>query len=105
MFIEEIKSVSVTDKCLIWFVVTSLFTNILLSEAIDIVINLIFENSPDIKFTKRELRKLFKIAMSETHFTINVSIFDQIDGVAMVSPLAPVLANLFIGFHEQNWIE
>ena len=105
MFIEEIKSVSVTDKCLISFDVTCLFTNILLSEAIDIAINLIFENSPDIKFTKRELRKLFKIAMSETHFTIHVSIFDQIDGVAMVSPLAPVLANLFIGFHEQNWIE
>ena len=23
----------------------------------------------------------------------------------MSSPLAPVLANLFMGFHEQNWIE
>ena len=33
------------------------------------------------------------------------SIFDQIDGVAMGSPLAPVLANLCMGFHEQNWIE
>ena len=83
----------------------SLFTNIPLSEAIDIAINLIFENSPDIKFTKRELRKLFRIATSETHFTFNGSIFDQIDGVAMGSPLAPVLANLFMGFHEQNWIE
>ena len=104
-FIEEIKSISVTDKCLISFDVTCLFTNILLSEAIDIAINLIFENSPDIKFTKRELCKRFKIAISETHFTINVSTFDQIDGVAMVSPLAPVLANLFMGFHKQNWIE
>ena len=94
-----------TDKFLISFDVTSLFTNIPLSEAIDIAINLIFENSPDIKFTKRELRKLFRIATSETHFTFNGSIFDQIDGVAMVSPLAPVLANLFMGFHKQNWIE
>ena len=94
-----------TDKSLISFDVTSLFTNIPLSEAIDIAINLIFENSPDIKFTKRELRKLFRIATSETHFTFNGSIFDQIDGVAMGSPLAPVLANLFMGFHEQNWIE
>ena len=104
-FIEEIKSISVTDKCLISFDVTCLFTNILLSEAIDIAINLIFENGADIKFTKRELCKRFKIAISETHFTINVSTFDQIDGVAMVSPLAPVLANLFMGFHKQNWIE
>ena len=71
-----------TDKSLISFDVANLFTNIRLSEAIDIAINLIFENSPDIKFTKRELRKLFRIATSETHFTFNGSIFDQIDGVA-----------------------
>ena len=88
-----------TDKSLISFDVTSLFTNIPLSEAIDIAINLIFENSPDIKFTKRELRKLFRIATSETHFTFNGSIFDQIDGVAMGFPLGPVLADLFMGFH------
>ena len=103
--IEEIKSVSVTDKSLISFDVANLFTNIRLSEAIDIAINLIFENSPDIKFTKREVRKIFRIATSQTHFTFNGRIFDQIDGVTMGSPLAPILANLFMGFHEQNWIE
>ena len=104
-FIEEIKSVSVPDKFLILFDVTSLFTNIPLSETIDIAINLIFENSPDLKFTKRELWKLFRIATFEKHFTFNGSIFDQIDVVAMGSPLAPVLANLLMGFHKQNWIE
>ena len=90
---------------MILFDVRSLFTNILLSETIDIAINLIFENSPDIKFTKRELWKLFRIAIFEKHFTFNGSIFDQIDVVAMGSPLVPVLANLLMGFHEQNWIE
>ena len=57
-FIEEIKSVSVTDKFLVSFDLTSVFTNIPLSEAIDIAINLIFQSSPDIKFAKSELRKL-----------------------------------------------
>ena len=33
------------------------------------------------------------------------SFFDQIDGVAMGSPLAPVLANLFMGHHERIWLE
>ena len=28
---------------------------------------------------------------------------NQIDAVAMGSPLAPVLANIFMGFHESNW--
>ena len=44
-------------KFLISFYVTSLFTNIILSGAVNIAINLTFENSPQIKFTKRELQK------------------------------------------------
>ena len=31
--------------------------------------------------------------------------FDHIDGVAMVSPLAPVLANRFIGHYENKWLK
>ena len=31
--------------------------------------------------------------------------YDQIDGVAMVSPLGPVLANLFMGYYEQKWLQ
>ena len=99
------ESVSVTNKFLISFDVTSLFTSILLSEATDIAIRLIFGNSPDKKFTKHELQKPFRITTFETHVTFNNSIYDQTDCVAMGSPLTPVLVNLFMGFHEQNWIE
>ena len=31
--------------------------------------------------------------------------YDQIDGVAMGSPLGPVLANLFMGHFEGKWLE
>ena len=31
--------------------------------------------------------------------------YDQIDGVPMGSPLDPVLANLFMGYHEQKWLQ
>ena len=30
--------------------------------------------------------------------------YNQIDGLAMGSPLALVLANIFMGFHESKWI-
>ena len=33
------------------------------------------------------------------------NIYDQIDGVSMGSPLGPVLANLFMGYHERNWLQ
>ena len=87
------------------FDVTSLFTNIPISGAIDPAINLILESSPDIRFIKRQLRKLFRIATSQTHFTFNGSIFYQTDGLAVGFPLAPILAKLFKSFHEKYWIE
>ena len=30
--------------------------------------------------------------------------YNQIDGVAMGSPLAPVLANIFMGFYKSKWL-
>ena len=103
-FIEEIKHLNTYDKFLISFDVTSLFTNIPLEETIDIAIDTIFLNYPNVKFTRKELQKFFRIATSETHFIFNNEIYDQIDGVSMGSPLAPILANLFMGYHEKDWI-
>ena len=44
------------------------------------------------------------MATAETHFIFNGSMYDQVDGVAMGSPLGPVLANLFMGHHERRWL-
>ena len=30
--------------------------------------------------------------------------YDQVHGVAMGLPLAPILANIFMGYHEKGWI-
>ena len=43
-------------------------------------------------------------AKSQTHFIFNGTFYNQRDGVAMGSPLAPVLANIFMGFHESKWL-
>ena len=63
------------------------------------------EKEPNIKFSRNELKTLFEFATSKSHFLFNDEYFDQIDGVAMGSPLAPVLANLFMGHFEKRWIE
>ena len=31
--------------------------------------------------------------------------YNQIDGVALGSPLSPVVANLFSGYYEQQWLQ
>ena len=80
------------------FAVKSLLTNIILEQCIDLAVNYISEGNP-------ELRSLFTVATAQTHFLFNGSFYDQIDGVAMGSPLAPVLANLFMGHHEKLSLE
>ena len=71
----------------------------------NIAVGTIFENYPNVKFTRKELQKLFKIATSETHFIFSNEIYDQIDGDSLGSHLAPILANLFMSYHEKDWIE
>ena len=75
-----------------------------LYETIDIAIDLFFSEYTSMRITRNELRELFIFATANTHFMFNGDLYDQIDGVAMGSPLGPVLANLFMGFHESNWI-
>ena len=58
-FIEELKTVSVTNKYMVSYDVTSLFTNIPLEETINLTINLLFEAKPDFKISRKDLQKLF----------------------------------------------
>ena len=103
-FYSQIKNANLSRKFLVSYDVTTLFTNIPLQEVIDIAMNLIFDHNPNLNITQKELKKLFLFATSQTHFIFNSKFYNQIDGVAMGSPLAPVLANIFMGFHESKWL-
>ena len=100
-FVSQIKNANLSKKFLVSYDVTSLFTNIPLQETIDIGINLIFNHSPNLNITRKELKKLFLFATSQTYFIFKSNFYNQIDGVAIGSPLATVLANIFLGFHER----
>ena len=54
--------------------------------------------------TKPQLKKPFVFDISQTYFLFNNEIYDQTDGVAMGSPLGPALAILFMGYHENKWL-
>ena len=96
----QIKNSNLSRKFLVSHDLTSFFTNIPLQETIDIAINLIFNHDPNLNITKKELKKLLFFATSQTHFIFNSKFYNQIDRVAMGSPLALVLANIFMGFHN-----
>ena len=68
-----------------------------IEECIDLAVKYIFDGNPDLKLSNTELKSLKSLFKG--------SFYDQIDGVAMGSPLAPILANLFMGHHEKLWLE
>ena len=67
-FVSQIRKVNLSGKFLVSYDVTSLFTNIPPQETIDIAINLIFNHNANLNITKKELKKLFLFATSQTHF-------------------------------------
>ena len=76
-----------------------------MKEKIKLAVDLIKTSHPNLNMSSEDLTKLFKLATCETHSLFKGKFYDQIDGVAMGSPLAPVLANLFMGHNEKLWIE
>ena len=103
-FVSQINNVNLSGKFLVSYDVTSLFTNVPLQETIDIAINLIFNHNPNLNITKKELKKLFLFATSQTCFLFNGKFYNQIDGAAKGSPLAPILANIFMGSYKSKWL-
>jgi len=70
-----------------------------LTESIDLAVNAILESNTGsgLILNKIQLKELFNFTTSHTYFSFNGCFFDRIDGVVMGSPLAPILANFFMG--------
>ena len=79
------------------FDVKSLFTNVPLETTIDIILRRIYTNHElTTSLTKKEMKELLLLCTKNVHFTFNGQIYIQVDGVAMGSPLAPLLADIFM---------
>ena len=54
--------------------------------------------------SKNDFCDLLNLATKKSFFTFNNKFYIQVDGVAMGSPLGPILANIFLSHHEENWL-
>ena len=102
-FVKRIQeSSSKQNSIMVSLDVKSLLTNIPVNFVIDLILNKIYDSNLSKTFhglTKRQLRTLFVWTTKRTTFNFNGSSYDQIDGVAMGSPIAPAFANIFM-----NWV-
>ena len=87
------------------FDVKSLFTNVPLETTIDIILRRIYTNHElTTSLTKKEMKELLLLCTKNVHFTFNQQIYIQVDGVAMGSPVVPLLADTFMIELERSLI-
>ena len=106
-FVNELKNLNVDkNMTMASFDVTSLFTNIPLTETSDIISENCFptDDATFHNFSKKQFFNFFNIATKDCYFTFNDTIYRQLDGVAMGSPLGPTLANIFMCHNEKHWL-
>ena len=97
-FMEIIKRKEVPEGFqMMSFDVNSLFLNVPLETTIDIILRRIYTNHElTTSLTKKEMKELLLLCTKNVHFTFNGQIYIQVDGVAMGSPPAPLLADIFM---------
>ena len=77
-----------------------------LDKTIDICLKTLFK-TPDTLvegISKNDFCNLLNLGTKESFFTFNNKFYIQVDSVAMGSPLGPILANIFLSHHEENWL-
>lgn len=77
---------------LVNFGVVSLYTNISIKEALDVIFRL----------TDPDTTRLVEIFLTSTFFYFEGEFYEQTYGVAMGSPLSPIVANLFMEEFESK---
>jgi len=53
---------------------------------------------------RNDFCSLLTLAVKSSYFSFDNTIYRQLDGVSMGSPLGPVFANIFLAYHENGWI-
>ena len=97
-FIDRLNRLSIsTGEKMVSFDVSSLFSNVPLDFTIDIILKKIYnEKIIKTKLKRDQFKDLLELCTKDLHFSFNGKMFRQIDGVAMGSPLGPVIANIFM---------
>ena len=84
------------------FDVSSLFTKTPLDETIDICLAKLYAIANPPRLPRLVLKHLLLFATKKSHFVFDGQYYDQIDGIAMGSPLGPALANIFMCDLKRN---
>ena len=97
-FLKSTKNFKIPNKDkVISFDVEALFTNLPLDYTINVILRRIYDNHEiDTNISKTKMKDLLILSTNNIYFSFNGNICIQCNGVAMGSPLGPVLAGIFM---------
>ena len=107
-FCEDIRNIPNCNSLIMAsFDIDNLFTNVPLSETIEICLNYLFNNNITtvLGLTRELFCKLLEIAVKNSYFIFDGSLYRQIEGLGMGLPLGPTFANIFMCFNESKWLD
>jgi predicted GIY-YIG superfamily endonuclease len=101
-FIKQLSKVKIPNKCtLVSFDVCNLFTSVPPKEALEIAETILLQKSVPAPIIS-ELCELIKMCTSQNYFLYNGKFFEQPKGLAMGSPLSPLLADIYMDHFEKD---
>ncbi|KAF7261856.1 hypothetical protein EG68_00788 [Paragonimus skrjabini miyazakii] len=100
--INDLNKLNIANELMCSVDVQSLFTNVPLHETIDYICELVESNHITLPLPTDILRESLLLCTENVSFSFLEQSYRQIDGVAMGSPLGPILADFFMLKIEQE---
>ena len=105
-FVEQGRHMTlVPGECLSSYDVSALFTLVPIDPALKIIKDLLLKD-PTLKdrtvIGVDDIILLLEFCLKNTYFSFQGQFFEQVEGVAMSSPVSPIVANLYMEYLEQK---
>ncbi|BHF72262.1 hypothetical protein SprV_0401532600 [Sparganum proliferum] len=100
-FINDIKDLNVNGMVMFSLDVSSLFTNVPVTETFDYICDFLSASQQEIGIPTKTLKELLLRCTLNVQFLFDNEFYRHVDGVAMGSFLGPLLADVFVGKLER----
>ncbi|CAH8837417.1 unnamed protein product [Trichobilharzia szidati] len=99
---DTLDTLNIKDKVMCSIDIESLFTNVPLNETVDFICDYITSSGINLPIPVTYIRDIILMCTENIRFTFQEKAYKQIDGVAMGSPLGPLLADMFMSKLEKQ---
>ena len=105
-FVEQVKHITlVPGECLISYDMSTLFTLVPVNPVLNIIRDLLDKDNTLKERTVlavNDIILLLEFCLKNTYFSLQDQFYEHVEGVAMGSPVSPIIANLYMEYLEQK---